>query len=164
VPLDRLADELGVRLVAADALVPRERLQELFDDQDDAFSAATFRLADGTRVVVHNPLHSLGRTRSNQSHELAHIALDHSLRTLEKIGSMTFVTCDVEQEEEANWLGGCLLLPRPVLLKAAYAGKTPLQLADEYGTSEQMARFRLNTSGVLVQVGRARAARARRTS
>jgi hypothetical protein len=163
VPLDRLAAELGARLVPADALVPRERLQELFDVQDDAFSAATFRLADGTRVVVHNPLHSIGRTRSNQAHELAHIVLDHSLRSLERIGSMTFITCDVEQEEEANWLGGCLLLPRPVLLNAAYAGKSPLQLAEEFGTSEQMARFRLNTSGVLVQVGRARAARARRS-
>ncbi|MFZ2056306.1 MAG: hypothetical protein WAV54_02710 [Acidimicrobiales bacterium] len=33
------------------------------------------------------------------------------------------------------------------------------QLAKEYETSEQMARFRLNASGVLVQVGMAKAAR-----
>lgn len=157
VPLDAFARELGVRMMSADRLVPIERLQELQYLQEDAFSAATFRLTDGRRVVVYNPLHSPGRTRSNQAHELAHISLGHSLRTIEKLGEMSFVTCDVEQEEEADWLGGCLLLPRPLLLKAAYDGKTASQIADEHGTSEAMARFRLNASGVLVQVGRARA-------
>ena len=144
-------------MMPADKLVPIERLQELHELQEDAFSAATFRLAEGRRVVVYNPLHSPGRTRSNQAHELAHISLGHTLRTIEQLGEMSFVTCDVEQEEEADWLGGCLLLPRPLLLKAAYDGKTAAQIADEHGTSEAMARFRLNASGVLVQVGRARA-------
>lgn len=157
VPMDILANDLGVTLKSADELVPRHRLEELQDLQEDAFSAATFRLPGGQRVVVHNPLHPPGRTRSNQAHELAHIALDHSLRTLEKVGSLSFVTCDVEQEEEADWLGGCLLLPREVLLVAAREGKSAAQLAQQFGTSEHMARFRLNASGVLVQVGRERA-------
>ncbi len=161
VPLDTLASDLDARIVPADKLVPIERLQELQELQSDAFSAATFRVGDGRRVIVYNPLHSPGRTRSNQAHELAHIALGHTLRTVEKVGELSFVTCDVEQEGEADWLGGCLLLPRPLLLKAAYQGKTAAQIADEHGTSETMARFRLNASGVLVQIGRARAARGR---
>lgn len=164
VPLDGLAEDLGVRMVAADKLVPLAQLRELQQLQADAFSAATFRLSDGRRVVVYNPLHLPGRTRSNQAHELAHISLGHTLRTVEKVGELSFVTCDLEQEEEADWLGGCLLLPRPLLLRAAYQGKTPAQIADEYGTSEPMARFRLNASGVLVQVGRARAAKDRTRS
>ncbi len=164
VPLDEYAKDLGVRMVPADRLVPLERLQELQDLQADAFSAATFKLASGQRVVVYNPLHTPGRTRSNQAHELGHISLRHSLRTVEKVGEMSFVTCDVEQEEEADWLGGCLLLPRPVLLQAAYRAMTPAQIAEEHGTSEAMARFRLNASGVLVQVGRARAAKGRARS
>jgi Zn-dependent peptidase ImmA (M78 family) len=159
VSLDAYAKDLGVRIVAADRLVPTERLQELQDEQADAFSAATFKLTSGRRVVVYNSLHAPGRTRSNQAHELAHISLGHTLRTVEKVGEMSFVTCDVEQEEEADWLGGCLLLPRSVLLQAAYKGKTPAQIAEEHGTSEAMARFRLNASGVLVQVGRSRAAK-----
>jgi Zn-dependent peptidase ImmA (M78 family) len=53
----------------------------------------------------------------------------------------------------------CLLLPRTVLLQAVKQGKTAEKVAQEYETSEQMARFRLNASGVLVQVGRAKAAR-----
>jgi Zn-dependent peptidase ImmA (M78 family) len=162
--LDALARDLGVRMVSADKLVPIAQLEELQELQTDAFSAATFRLTDGRRIVVYNPLHSPGRTRSNQAHELAHIALGHTLRTVEKIGDQSFVTCDVEQEEEADWMGGCLLLPRSVLLRAAYDGKTAAQIAEEHGTSEPMARFRLNASGVLVQVGRARAAKGRSQS
>jgi hypothetical protein len=38
----------------------------------------------------------------------------------------------------------------------------PVEIAEAYKTSEPMARFRLNASGVLVQVGRAKAAKARR--
>jgi Zn-dependent peptidase ImmA (M78 family) len=60
---------------------------------------------------------------------------------------MCFVTCDIEQEEEADWLGGCLLLPRTVLFQAAKQGKTAEKIAKEYETSEQMARFRLNAIG-----------------
>ena len=120
-------------------------------------------VGDGRWVIAYNPLHSPGRTRSNQAHELAHIALGHTPRTVETVGELSFVTCDVEQEG-ADWLGGCLLLPRPLLLQAAFQGKSGAQIAEEYETSEPMARFGLNASGVLVQVARARAARGRRRS
>ncbi len=72
--------------------------------QSDALSAATFRVGDGRRVLVDNPLHSPGGTRSNLAHELANIALGHTLRTVETLAELSFVTCDVEQEEEADWL------------------------------------------------------------
>jgi len=73
-------------------------------------------------VIVFNPLHLEGRKRSNIAHEIAHIALDHKVRTIEQVGDLKFLTCDLEQEEEADWLGGCLLLPRPLLVKAAFRG------------------------------------------
>lgn len=160
-PLDAVADGLGAEIVPADRLVDRSRLEELQELQADAFSAATFRRHDGRRVIVYNPLHAEGRSRSNQAHELAHIILDHKVRTLERVGDLNFLTCDVEQEEEADWLGGCLLLPRQLLVRAAYKGMGPAEIADHYKTSEPMARFRLNASGVLVQIGRAKAAKAR---
>jgi len=115
-------------------------------------------------VIVYNPLHPEGRSRSNQAHELAHIILDHNVRTVERVGGLTFLTCDVEQEQEADWFGGRLLLPRPLLVKTALKGMTSTQIAETYGTSEPMARFRLNASGVLVQVGRVRAGHAREHS
>jgi Zn-dependent peptidase ImmA (M78 family) len=163
-PLEAVAKDLGVEIIPADRLVERSRLEELQALQPDGFSAATFRRPSGTRVIVYNPLHTEGRTRSNQAHELAHIILDHNVRTIERVGNLKFLTCDVEQEEEADWLGGCLLLPRALLLRSALKGMNAEQIADTYKTSEPMARFRLNASGVLVQVGRAKAARARRSA
>ena len=156
VPLDGIATDLGVKVVAADELVPRDRLEALSAAQPDAFSAATFRRSDGEVVIVYNPLHSPGRVRSDQAHELAHIILDHSVQTVERAGSLKFLTCDLEQEEEADWLAGCLLLPRELLYVAAGRGLGAAEIAKQYGTSEPMARFRLNASGVLVQLGRAR--------
>lgn len=163
-PLEKVAGELGISIVSADQLIDRRRLEDLQALQPDAFSAATFRRPDGGRVIVVNPLHPEGRKRSNIAHEIAHIALDHKVRTIEQVGELNFLTCDLEQEEEADWLGGCLLLPRPLLVKAAFRGLSATEIAQKYQTSEHMARFRLNASGVLVQVGRARAARTRRTS
>ena len=160
--LEIVAKSLGVRMLAADQLVDRSRLAELAELQPDSFSAATFRLPSGERVVVYNPLHEPGRTRSNQAHELSHIILDHDVRTIERVGNLKFLTCDVQQEEEADWLGGCLLLPRALLLKAAWKGLNAEQVAARFQTSVPMARFRLNASGVLVQVGRAKAAKAKR--
>lgn len=161
-PLDAVAADLGIEILSADVLVSRERLEELQDLQPDAFSAATFSRPSGKKVVVYNPLGTEGRVRSNQAHELAHVLLDHKVRTIEQVGDLKILTCDVEQEEEADWLGGCLLLPRELLLKAAFKGLNAQGVADTFKTSEPMARFRLNASGVLVQVGRARAAKARR--
>jgi Zn-dependent peptidase ImmA (M78 family) len=141
--------------------VPRSRLEQLGQVQSDAFSAGTFRLPNGQRVIVYNPLHPPGRVRSDQAHELAHLLLDHDVRSIERVGNLRFLTCDAEQEEEADWLGGCLLLPRQLLLRAATHRMGAAEVAKQYCTSEAMARFRLNASGVLVQIGRAQAARRR---
>ena len=156
VPIDKLAAHLNVDVLAADEVVERARLEELYELQSDAFSAATFKLESGKRIVVFNPLHDDGRTSSSIAHEFAHLLLDHSVRNVETVGNFKWVTCDSEQEEEADWLAGCLLLPRPVLYTAAKKGSSAAKVAQQYGTSEPMARFRLNASGVLIQVARQR--------
>jgi Zn-dependent peptidase ImmA (M78 family) len=163
-PLDKVAKSLNIDIIPADELVERSRLEELQELQPDAFSAATFPGPNGRKVIVYNPIASEGRSRSNQAHELAHVILDHNVRTIERVGGLSFLTCDVEQEEEADWLAGCLLLPRELLVKSAYKGMGAEEIAATYKTSEPMARFRLNASGVLVQVGRARAAKSKRTA
>jgi Zn-dependent peptidase ImmA (M78 family) len=157
-PIDpfAVASQMGIDVRMADQLVDPKRLQELRRIQPDAFSAATFRMPSGRTVVVLNPLSSAGRTKSDLAHELSHLILAHELRRIEKVGDLTFFTCDPEQEEEANWLSGCLLLPRPLLLEAAKRGMKAERLAEQHGVSVTLAKFRLNASGVLIQVGRAR--------
>jgi Zn-dependent peptidase ImmA (M78 family) len=154
-PVD-IAQHLNVDVHAADDLVDRQRLKDLQRIQRDAFSAVTFRLRSGRTVVVYNPLSEVGRRNSDLAHELAHIILEHPTRTVERVGGWNFFTCDADEEEEANWLAGCLLLPRPLLLREARRGITVTDLAEKYEVSEKMASFRLNASGVLLQVRRAR--------
>ena len=156
VDIHHLAQHLKIDVVPADALVNEASLRELEALQPGAFSAATFHLPNRQIVAVFNPFAEPARTRSDIAHELAHILLDHDVRELQRIAGYPFLTCNPEQEEEANWLAGCLLLPRPLLLKEAFAGADAATVARRHGVTLAMARFRLNTSGVLLQVQRAR--------
>jgi Zn-dependent peptidase ImmA (M78 family) len=158
-PIRDLAKHLNIEIHSADALVGSAALEELHRLQPGAFSAATFHLPDGRTVIVYNPLNEASRTNSDIAHEIAHILLNHEVRELQKVGGHTFLTCSPEQEEEANWLAGCLLLPRALLLREAYAGTDPEAIARKQGVSIPMARFRLNASGVLLQAQRARSRR-----
>jgi Zn-dependent peptidase ImmA (M78 family) len=155
-PIRDLAAHLDIELHSAADLVSFAELEELNQLQPGAFSAATFHLPNGRTVVVCNPYSDPGRTNSDIAHEIAHILLRHEVRELQQIAGHTFFTCNPEQEEEANWLAGCLLLPRALLLREAYAGSDPATIAQKHHVSVPMARFRLNASGVLLQARRAR--------
>lgn len=151
-----LAGHLQVEVFAADQLVDRAKLEILNRLQPGAFSAATFHLPGGRTVAVYNPCNGPARTNSDIAHELAHVLLDHDIRELQQLAGHTFFTCDPEQEEEANWLAGCLLLPRPLLLREVFTGTDAATIAAKHQVSVPMARFRLNASGVLLQARRAR--------
>lgn len=154
IDIRELARHLGVEVIPADELVPLTRLQELQQLQGDAFSAATFRLPNGNIIAAYNPLSDPGRTSSDIAHELAHLLLNHDVREIQRLAGHTFLTCDPEQEEEANWLAGCILLPRALLLREAAAGRTAADIASRHTVSLTMARYRLNTSGVILQLRR----------
>jgi len=151
-----LARQLHVAIIPADHLVDQAQLEKLERLQPGAFSAATFHLPDGRTVAVCNPFNDPGRTNSDIGHELAHVLLDHDVREIQQLAGHTFLTCNPEQEEEANWLAGCLLLPRPLLLREVFAGTDANTLAAKHQVSLSMARFRLNASGVVLQARRAR--------
>lgn len=152
----QLAKHLGVRVKAADKLIPRARLKELQDIQPGAFSACTFRPPLGPMVIVYNPLNSSGRQRSDVAHELAHIILKHELSTVERVGELAFYTCDATQEEEAAWFSGCLLLPRQLILRELRQGRGPKEIAARFDLSEPMVRYRINATGAAVQLQRER--------
>lgn len=160
--VQKLAQHLGIVVRSADELVPLSKLRKLDEIQPGCFSAATIRLPDGRVVAVTNPLNeSIARRDSDLAHEFAHLILEHQPSQVDRIGELTFFDCDPEQEEEANWLAGCLLLTRPLLLAAAKQGLTAEQIAEANSVSVPMARFRLNTSGVYFQVKRGAQSRAR---
>ena len=146
-----IAELLGIEVRAGDELLPRERFQELEDIQPDAFSACTLRPSLDRVVVVHNPLSPKTRRKSDVAHELAHMLLDHELSRVQRLGDITFLSCDPVQEEEAAWLSGCLLLPRALLLAEVSRGEGSEDIARKHGVSERMAQYRLDVTGVVRQ-------------
>lgn len=160
-PLDaiELAQQVGAEVRRADELTSIEKLETLEELQPGAFSACTFSVGD-RHVIVYSPLATIGRTQSDISHEVAHIILKHEMKTVETVGGMTFFTCDPDEEQEANWLAGCLLLPRRLLYLAARRGLDASAIAETYRVSEPMAAFRLRTTGVMRQLQAARTGRA----
>jgi hypothetical protein len=158
-----LARHAGAEVRCADELTSLAKLQELDELQPGAFSACTFTIGD-RHIVVYSPLASPGRTQSDIAHEIAHLLLKHSVKSVETIGGVSFFTCDADEEQEANWLAGCLLLPRPLLYQAARRGMDSSAIAQTFNVSETMAAFRLRTTGVERQLAASRSSRPPRSA
>lgn len=56
------------------------------------------------------------------AHELAHTLLKHELSRVEKLGNVTFLSCDPTQWEDAAWLSGCLSFYRALCSWGRCAG------------------------------------------
>lgn len=155
-----LAKHVGCVVYAADELVDIAKLERLKVIQDDAFFACTFKIPGKRHAIVYNPLMSAKRRNSDIAHEVSHIVLDHRLSRLERLGEVAFLSCDKKQEEEAAWLSGCLLLPRPALIHDLSKGMTSTTIADRRNLSTSMVDYRMRVTGVERQL----AARRRRRS
>jgi Zn-dependent peptidase ImmA (M78 family) len=88
-------------------------------------------------------------------HELAHIILGHELASAMFTGEGDFVpsTYDQDQEDEAAWLGGTLLLPRPALLWMRRQGLSDEDAATYFGVSPDLLRWRIRMTGIDYQLG-----------
>src|SRR2546428_2711147 len=120
-PLDpqRLAELLGVSVVTPDDLAELDNAicRRLLNEYAEHWSAIA--VTDGrSYLIVTNSSHAHTRRRSNLAHELAHIIIGHepSMMYMSPNSGIAIRTHNEEQEGEANWLAGCLLLPREALL------------------------------------------------
>jgi Zn-dependent peptidase ImmA (M78 family) len=163
-PLDpfRLAELLGVSVVTPDELtdLAEDIRRRLVDDHRDCWSAIT--VTDGRgHLIVSNPAHAQTRLNSSLAHEIAHIILGHepSMMFMSPNSGMALRTHNEEQEEEANWLAGCLLLPREALMFIRQRGMPDEDACSQFGVSSAMLRFRFNVTGVDVQLRHARGQR-----
>lgn len=145
--IDSLVHHVGAQLRSADELTSLTKLHELEALQPGAFSACTFDFG-ARKVIVVSPLASNERRRSDASHEASHLLLKHSVKEVEQLGGLSFFTCDPDEEQEANWLAGCLLLPRELLVQSLKRGMDAGAIAAANAVSLQMANFRLRTTGV----------------
>jgi Zn-dependent peptidase ImmA (M78 family) len=153
----KLAEYLDVRLWTPYDVpgLPQPVLDQLLRHDPDGWSAVSCSV-DGKALVIYNPQHSIGRQSSDLAHELAHIILEHapSKMVLSHDGTIVMRSFDEKQEEEANWLGWCLLLPRIALVHAIKLRLTPAEIALRWGISERLVEFRIRMTGVRSQFRR----------
>jgi hypothetical protein len=155
-PLDpfRLAQHLGIRVWTPHQVpgLSEEKLATLLRNDGvtpSCWSAVT--IVFGSRVVVIlNSSHSPGRQASDLTHELAHRIRGHQTHDVDVSpdGIMLLSGYDKLQEEEADWLSACLLLPREALISIKKQGLESSIAAERFGVSQRMLNYRLATSGV----------------
>ncbi len=115
-----------------------------FFKEKRAFSAVT--VFNGTeRMIVHNDAHSKGRQASDLAHELAHAILMHpAVPQLNHLGCRDW---DKDLEDEADWLGGVLLVSEQATLQIVREGLSLTDAATAYHVTKDMIQFRVNMTG-----------------
>ena len=166
----RAIDRLDPWALAADLGIPIWRLSELASDapeylaqlattDPESFSAVTvFR---GTkRMIIHNDAHVLGRQASDIAHELAHGLLQH--RPTPALNDQGCRLWDQGLEDEAQWLGGALLIAEDGAIWIVRQEMSEHDAAEHFGVSPPMVRYRVNVTGAKQRVTRARRLRLQR--
>jgi hypothetical protein len=132
-------------------------IQQLTVRDPDAWSAVTLCHNDRYLVVL-NSSHPRSRQANTLMHELSHLIIGHKPARLDitRDGLMILSSYNKQHEEEATWLAAALLLPRDALVQIRRRGLSDAQAADLYGCSKQLVTYRIQTTGVDVQLRHAR--------
>jgi Zn-dependent peptidase ImmA (M78 family) len=130
-----------------------EDQENLTSKDPDSWSALTMRMGIHN-LIIYKADQSDPRTNSVVMHELSHIMLGHELADvcISDDGSFAPSNFSQEQEEEANWLGGTLLLPRPLLVHIRRNNLPDQEVLQEYGVSKDMYTWRIRMTGVNYQM------------
>lgn len=137
--------------------VSKDDITQLCVVDPESWSAFTMRFKD-RHLVVYNSTQSIPRQNSVVMHELSHIMLGHDLTSASLTDEGYFVptTYNQDQEDEANWLAGTLLLPRPSLLHIRYRRLSNTEAMEKYKVSQQMLTWRFRMTGVDHQISNSR--------
>jgi len=158
-PPQRLADHLGIKIIIPQDIpnLPSHVLHQLTVVDPRGWSAASFEV-NGVATIIRNPSNSAGRQASDIMHELSHVILNHepSQLILSETTEIAMRSFNAKQEDEANWLGWALLLPRVALTHCARRRLDSKAIAAEYSVSETLVIFRQRVTGVELQHSRRR--------
>ncbi|MFF4630020.1 ImmA/IrrE family metallo-endopeptidase [Streptomyces griseorubiginosus] len=95
-------------------------------------------------------------SHSNITHEASHGLLHH--RPTPALDDRGCRLWDQNIEDEAQFLSGALLVPEDATLAIARGRFTKPEAAARFGVSEKMIQYRLNVTGAVGRVDRARRA------
>ena len=152
-----LAEELAVTVWSVNDVrgVSTVANRVLVDANDRSWSALTMRFGPH-HLIVYKPVSSCGRRNSVIMHELSHIILGHELAPAYILddGSLVPGIFNQDQEDEADWLAGTLLLPRPALMSIRRRGISDSAACQEHLVSHEMLKWRFRMTGVDYQFAR----------
>lgn len=150
-PAAQLAAYLGITIMGP-AHIPEmspEHLECLLQHDRSSWSAITIS-ANKFTAIIHNTGHSKPRQESNLMHEMAHIICKHAPSELVHVGGLPFLLREynADHEEEANWLGACLQLPRPALCWASKCRMKVTEMVQYFQASEELIQYQRRVTGV----------------
>lgn len=147
------ASEYGIPVVRLSDLNGEAR-NHFLRTEGSALSGALIPSGTGV-LILENDAQPHARRRTTMCHELSHVVLEHqfglSLSDERKCG------LGGEQEAEADWLSGEMLIPSDGAFRLARSNATDEQAAQAYQVSLAVARWRMNQSGARKVMQRARA-------
>lgn len=150
-----LAEYLGVRLAVPEDIpgLSCRSLEQLTVNGVDSWSAVTLT-HEGVVLVIVNSGQSPRRQVNSICHELAHVILNHKPddTQVSQQGFLFRARFNAEQEEEADWLAGCLLVPADGLIQAYRRSRSTPSLANHFGVSQDLITWRVRMTGARKRV------------
>ena len=151
----QLANHFGITVWSTSDIsgLSDDDIRYLTVEDDDSWSALTMRIK-AEHLIIYKDINDTARINSVVMHELTHIILGHELSKAVKIEDelLTPENFSQEQENEADWFGGTLLLPRPALLHILKSNLTENEIREKFMVSTQMFKYRVNVTGVIHQL------------
>jgi hypothetical protein len=147
-----LAAEYGIRVVTLGEL-DHPAVAHFYRADGSPLSGALIPLDHGV-VILDNDAQPAPRRRTTMCHELAHVVLEHAFGAT--LADERKCGLGGDQETEADWLAGEILVPYEGALRLARAGATDQHVAREFDVSLAVARWRMNGSGARVVARRIR--------
>jgi len=153
-----LAKHLGIKVRKPSDFsdISQWALDQLLRHDSSGWSAVTICFEGKGELIILNSSHPAVRQNSSLMHELAHLLIGHSAARadISRDGCLLLNSYDKEQEDEANWFAGALLLPRSAALNIVVERMDSNVAADRYGISTKMLKWRLDATGVRRQFER----------
>lgn len=152
-----LAEHLEMKVFTPEELFPKATdltcLIGTFE-KNNGWSALTMNNSSGKKIIIHNNLHAQARQQSDIMHELAHQICEHEYPAQRENIKLPFYMREynAQQEEEANYLGSVLQIPREGLIWSLKRGMNIDEIASYYTASKSMVIFRINSTGVKKQL------------
>lgn len=147
-----LANHLNVKVLYPDSIKGLEanEINCLKRGIESNWSGVALK-AGSTNIIIINNSHSIARQESSIMHELAHLICKHEMGEFQMLSDGLFLrNYNIDQEKEAEWMGGSLQLPRLALYYHYEKYKLSIEeIAEKFNASIDMVRFRLNVCGII---------------